>query len=317
MDQSILSSRAVAGMYFAELENPTNAPWIDGISNKFGSNQASEQYPFLGQTPRMREWLGGRVAKGLRSSSLTIVNKHYETTVEIALKDLRRDKTPQLRARMAELAQEGEAHWGTLLSTLLINGPSTECYDGQSFFDTDHSEGDSGSQDNDIGVDISAVPGAGSDNTVTFPNASQMQAAIMKGVAAIMGFKDDRGRPMNSNARQFVVCVPTGLYMPALSALSSVHLAALSQNINPAQLPGFKVDVQLLPELTWTDSFAVFRTDSAIKALIRQEETAPELKVKDETSEFAFDNDAIQLGIDAWRGADYGLWQRACYVTMT
>jgi hypothetical protein len=39
--------------------------------------------------------------------------------------------------------------------------------------------------------------------------------------------------------------------------------------------------------------------------------------MKDESSEYAFDNDAIQIGIDAWRGADYGLWQRACYVTMT
>jgi phage major head subunit gpT-like protein len=50
--------------------------------------------------------------------------------------------------------------------------------------------------------------------------------------------------------------------------------------------------------------------------LIRQNEMDPVLKLKDENSEFAFDNDAIQIGIDAWRGADYGLWQRACYVTM-
>ena len=40
------------------------------------------------------------------------------------------------------------------------------------------------------------------------------------------------------------------------------------------------------------------------------------VKMKDERSEFAFDNDAIQIGIDAWRAADYGRWQRACYVTM-
>jgi hypothetical protein len=42
MDQQILSSRAVLGMYFARLENPVNAGWIDGISNLFGSDQASE-----------------------------------------------------------------------------------------------------------------------------------------------------------------------------------------------------------------------------------------------------------------------------------
>jgi phage major head subunit gpT-like protein len=124
MDQSILSSRAIMGMYFARLENPMAAGWIDGVSNLFGSDQASEQYPFLGQTPRMREWIAGRQAKGLRSSSLTITNKHYEATLEIRLTDLRRDKTPQLQARVAEFADEGDAHWGTLVSTLVQNGPS-------------------------------------------------------------------------------------------------------------------------------------------------------------------------------------------------
>jgi len=316
MDQSILSSRAVLGMYFARLENPMAAGWIDGVSNLFGSDQASEQYPFLGQNPRMREWLGGRQAKGLRGSSLTITNRHYEATLEVALRDLRRDKTPQIQARISEFADEGDAHWGTLVSALIQDGASSVCYDGQFFFDTDHVEGDSGTQDNDISVDISAVPGDNDDNTPTFPNASQMQAAIVKGIAQILSFKDDRGRPMNSNARQFLVTVPVGLYMPALGSLSSIHLAALSANINPSMLPGFKVDVQMLPEITWTDSFAVWRADSPIKGLIRQNEMDPQVKMKDENSEYAFDNDAIQIGIDAWRGADYGLWQRACYVTM-
>jgi phage major head subunit gpT-like protein len=316
MDQSILSSRAVLGMYYAALENPMNAGWIAGTSNLFNSDQASEQYPFLGQVPRMREWIGGRQAKGLLGNSVTIANKHYEATIEIALRDLRRDKTPQLQARMSEFAQEGDAHWGTLLSALILAGTSTVCYDGQYFFDTDHSEGQSGTQDNDISVDISAVPGAGTDNTATFPNAAQMQAAIVKGIAQILSFKDDRGRPMNSNAKRFLVTVPVGLYMPAIASLSAINLAALQQNINPVQAAGLSIDVQMMPELTWTDSFAVWRTDSAIKGLIRQNEMDPKVRLKGEESEFAFDNDAIQIGVDAWRGADYGLWQRACYVTM-
>lgn len=315
MDQSILSSRAIAGMYYARLENPNNAGWIARIANRFTSDQASETYAFLGQTPRMREWIGGRQAKGLRGNSLTISNVHYEATLEIDIPDMRRDKTPQIRARVEEFADEGEAHLGTLLTALLLNGPSTVCYDGQYFFDTDHVEGDSGTQDNDITADISTYDSAR--DVVTNPTAIQMQAAIVKGVAQILSFKDDRGRPMNSNAKNFVVLVPVGLYIPALAAVSDLTTAAMQQNINPNALPvGMRIEVEMLPELTWTDSFAVMRTDSPIKGLILQEETKPELKVKDEQSEFAFDNDAIQLGIDAWRGADYGLWQRACYVTM-
>lgn len=316
MDQSILSSRAVIGMYYARLENPMAAGWINGISNLFGSDQAAETYPFLGQNPRMREWIGGRTAKGLRSNSLTISNKHYESTLEIALRDLRRDKTGQLAARINEFADEGDAHWGTMLSSLIIAAPSTTCYDGQYFFDTDHSEGDSGTQSNDIQVDISALP-AVVHGSVTAPSIEEMQQAIVAAIAQILSFKDDRGRPMNSNAREFLVTVPVGLYIPALAAVSAIATAALQSQQNPNILPpGFRINVEMMPELTWTDSFAVWRTDSPIKGLIRQNEMDAQLKVKDENSEYAFDNDAIQLGIDAWRGADYGLWQRACYVTM-
>ena len=107
------------------------------------------------------------------------------------------------------------------------------------------------------------------------------------------------------------------LWIPAVNSMKVLATAALLNQQLPQLVDGIDVSVQMLPELTWTDSFAVWRTDSPIKGLIRQNETDPVLKVKDENSEFAFDNDAIQLGIDAWRGADYGLWQRACYVTMT
>lgn len=316
MDQSSLSSRAVIGLYYAALENPMRAGWIDGVANLFGSDQASEEYPFLGQNPRMREWIGGRVAKGLRQNTLSIRNRHYEATLEIALRDLRRDKTPQLQARLGEFAEEGDAHWGTLLSTLIQNASAALCYDGQYFFDTDHAEGDSGNQNNDITVDISALP-AQVHGVVAAPSVEEMQQSIVSGIAQIMSFKDDRGRPMNTNAKRFLVTVPVPLFIPASNAMKALATGAMVNQQNPQLVNGISVDVQMMPELTWTDSFAVWRTDGGVKGLIRQNEQDTRLKVKDENSEFCFDNDAIQVGVDAWRGADYGLWQRACYVTMT
>lgn len=316
MDQSILSSRAIMGMYFARLEADPGMGWIDGISNLFSSDQAQEDYKFLGQSPAMVEWIGGRKAKGFSGNGLTIVNKHYEATIEVTKRDLRRDKTPQLQARIAEFADRAQTHWASLLSTLLINAPSTLCYDGQYYFDTDHSEGDSGTQDNDITVDISALP-ALVHGVVTAPSVEEMQQSIIAGIAKILSFKDDKGEPMNENARSFTVIVPVGLYMVAVSAVSTLATAALQQNLNPNLIAGLSVNVQMNARLTWTDSFAIFRTDSPIKGFIRQTEQDVELKAKAEGSEFEFDNDAWQFGIDAWRGVGYGYWQRACYVTMT
>lgn len=315
MDQSLLSSRAIMGMYFARLESDRSGLWLPGVSNLFSSDQASETYNFLGQSPAMREWIGGRQAKGFTGQGVTIINKHYEATLEIAVRDARRDKTPQIQARVAEFADRGVTHWGSLLSDLIIAGESTACYDGQFFFDTDHTEGDSGSQSNDLAITLSGLPVVTA-GTAAAPSMESMQQVILRAIAAILSFKDDRGEPMNEGASDFVVMVPASLYPAALAAVSTMNTAALPNNLNPNLMGQFRVGVQMNTRLTWTTKLAVFRTDSPIKALIRQTETEAELKAKAEGSEFEFDNDAWQFGIDAWRGVGYGYWQRACLVTM-
>lgn len=314
MDQSLLSSRAVVGMYYEALAANAGAAWIDQVSNYFNSDQASEQYAWLGMPPALREWIGGRNAKGFSQNGITIENKHFESTIEIALRDLRRDKTGQIRARMAELAQRGQSHFAALLSTLIVNGPSTVCYDGQYFFDTDHSEGASGNQSNDITTDISALP-ATLHGTVTAPSPEEMQQAILASISQMYTFVDDQGEPINEDAQSFLVMVPVGLSQSALAALSMVRAAAAST----FAIDNFNISLAVNPRLTaagWTDEFVTVRTDGSIKPLIRQEETSPELKVKDESSEFAFDNDAIQVGIDTWRNVGYGRWQGAVLNTL-
>lgn len=314
MDQSVLSSRAVIGMYYEALAAANGIGWIDGVSNYFGSDQASETYPWLGMPPALREWLGGRQAKGMSANSVSITNKHFEATLEIALKDLRRDKTGQIRARLAEFAQRGQSHFASLLSTLIINGPSTVCYDGQFFFDTDHSEGSSGTLDNDIQTDISAVP-AQVHGVVTAPSKEEMLFAITKSISQFFTFKDDQGEPINEDAKSFLVMVPVGLASAAQAALSRT-------NVNGPgifEMDGYNISLAVNPRLTagsWTDEFVTFRTDGSIKPLIRQEEAEPTIKVKDENSDFAFDNDAIQIGIDTWRNVGYGRWQGAVLNTL-
>jgi phage major head subunit gpT-like protein len=155
-DLDLLSSRAITGMYYAALETDPGLVWLDKVSNLFGSDQASETYNFLGQSPGMRQWVGNRQAKGFNGQGITILNTHYEGTIEIAKKDARRDKTGQIRARMGEFAQRGQTHWASLSSTLILNGAASLCYDGQYFFDTDHTEGENTTnQSNSITVTLS------------------------------------------------------------------------------------------------------------------------------------------------------------------
>ena len=320
MDQSGLSSRAIRGFYVRGIEAMSAVSWVEPISNIFDSDQESETYKFLGQTPKMQEWVGSRQAKGFRENGITIVNKKYELTVEVELDDVRRDKTGQIRARIGEMAESGELHWSELLSELIINAESTVCYDGQFFFDTDHSEGDSGSQSNDIDADISDAP-AEVTGSVTNPSVGEFQWSVSKGIANIRSMKDDQGRLMNRMANKFLVMVPTALLPAAQNALNTFVTSAMVNNMNANLVRGTVVDLVDNGDLDiagspWTDKFAIFRTDSHIKPLIRQRETENELQVKAEGSEFEFDNDSWQFGLKANRNVGYGLWQHAVLVTM-
>jgi hypothetical protein len=231
-DLSILSSRAIMGMYFARLEVNPGLAWVNAVSNLFTSDQESETYAFLGQSPAMREWIGGRQAKGLTGTALTIANRHYEATLEIAVRDARRDKTPQIEARVQDFADRSLTHWASLLSALIAAGETTICYEGQYFFDTDHSEGKSGAQSNDISVDISELT-AQLHGTPAAPSIEEFQQTILRGITQIISVKDDQGEPMNESASSFLVMVPASLYMVAVAACSTLTTAALQNNLNP------------------------------------------------------------------------------------
>ncbi len=311
-----LTQRQIIGSFYKALEQDVGAGWIGLISNLFGSDQASEEYAWLGQSPAMREWIGGRLAKGFSENSQIISNRHFEATLEILVRDLRRDKSGQALVRIAELATRSNTHWASLLSTLIINGLTDVCYDGQFYFDTDHEEGDSGAQSNLIDVDISELP-VETAGVVTAPSVAEMQFAIAIGIQTMAGFLDNQAEPMNEMATSFLVMVPVSFMNVALQAVATPAQVAETQSALVALQSQFTVGVAVNTRLAaWTDQFVMFRTDSPIKGLIRQQETTVQMKAKGYGSEFEFDNDAHQYGIDAWRNVGYGYWQNALHITL-
>jgi phage major head subunit gpT-like protein len=313
MGAATLSSRAIIGEFYAALEQDLGLSWIAGASNMFDSNQESETYKWLGMAPSMREWVGSRHAKGFRENGLTIFNKTYEGTLEVLVDEIRRDKTGQVMVRVRELAQRTNSHWAKLLTSLIVAGESSVCYDGQFFFDTDHSEGDSGSQSNDISVDIT---------TTTAPTGGEMETAILKTIETMMGFKDDEGEPINENARQFTVMVPVPFMSAAAAAIGSEVIIDSSTSrtnriLTMGQLGGFQINLAVNARLTWTTKFATFRTDAETRALIRQEEEGVTVDAIAEGSELEFNERKHRYGVKAIRNVGYGYWQRACLVTFT
>ncbi len=299
-----LSSRAIVGRFYRRLEEFAQAAWWTKLAMRFSSNQESETYKWLGMVPQIREWKGGRVVKPLRSQGVTIVNKVWESTIRVDADELRRDKTGQILIRVNEMARRVATHPNKLLTDLALAGTSTNGYDGVPFFGTTHSEGDSGTQSNSISYDIGSA---------TAPSDSELCEGIVRGRAQIVGFKDDQAEPMNESAAEFLVMVPTSFLSSTLTALSSKQVDSTA---NPllGDSP-FRVKWVANPRLTWTDKFAIFRTDGQSRPFIFQEEMPVQVQVLAEGSELEANENQHQYGVKAVHQAGFGFWQDACLVT--
>ncbi len=301
-----LTSRAIIGRFYRRLEEYAKAAWWTRLAMHFASNQQSETYRWLGMVPQVREWVGGRQVRPLRAQGLTIANKTWESTIRIDADEQRRDKTGQIMVRVNEMARRVATHPNKLLTTLMLNGETAACYDGASFFAADHSEGDSGTQSNDIGYDA---------DTPTAPTDTEMHEAIVKAIGQIMAIRDDQGEPMNESARAFMVVVPMPFLPPTLVALSGQTINASSNPLAAGE--PFKVTWVANPRLTWTTKFAVFRTDGPARPFIFQEELPVQVHALAEGSELEVNENQHQYGVKAIHAAGYGFWQDACLVTFS
>jgi len=309
-----ISAREVIGILFQEMENAARASWISRIANEFQSTVAEEVYAGLGMAPAMREWLGGKLAKSFNELSVRIANKDWESTIAVKNKDLRRDKTAQLRLRLGEMADRAVQHEEKLASALILNGTGTTygaCYDTKALFADDHSIGDSGTIDNSIAVSLAGIP-AEVGGTVTSPSPEEFIHCVMQGVKTLRTFKDDQGEPINGSAKSFLVMVPTGLSVAAEYSLTQTLIAPGQSNPLLSSRNSFEVVVN--QRLTWTDKFVVFRTDNRVKPLISQIEYGPLAKALAEGSDHEFKENEQLFSVEKSGNMGYGRFDQAVLV---
>ena len=113
------------------------------VAMRVPSSTASEVYAWLGTFPTMRQWLGDRQIKNIDLKDYTIENLLYESTISVRRTDLEDGRAGIYEPLVSELARMAATKPDSVLFQLLKDGFSTNCYDGQYFFDTDHPVGDS------------------------------------------------------------------------------------------------------------------------------------------------------------------------------
>lgn len=108
------------------------------IAKLVKSNGKSNTYEWLSQFPAFREWVGSRLHKQFKETAYTVVNRKFESTVDVQRTDIEDDNIGQYGTLAESAGQSATDLKNDLVFQALSAGFSAICYDGQFFFDTDH-----------------------------------------------------------------------------------------------------------------------------------------------------------------------------------
>jgi len=270
---------------------------LNAFSMKNPSNKESENYQGLGAVPKVREFKDERQVKRIYGKAYAIYNKKWESTVEVPREDVERDSTGDFMNKVRQMAGKAAQHpWERMMDFIDKGHGNTygTCYDGQYFFDTDHAEGESGSQSNIV--------------TGTGTTIDKVEADFDTAKKQMRQLKDDRGEPFFGDMElngQLGVLVPS--YMEGV----------VDKLFNAREISGTtntkygKAKVYVSNRLTVDDNWYVFVIDSMAKAMIYQLEKAVELmsQVNANSNYDVFMRDKYLFGTYARYELGYGLWQ--------
>ena len=254
------------------------------------SGSGQNDYSWLSRFPRMRKWIGDKTVKALEAFKYTIVNDDWEATVEVDRNDLEDDTIGIYEPQAREAGWSAKQLPDEIDADLKNNSFTNECYDGQYFYDTDHS------------VAGSSVSNKG---TAALSAATTALAIASYGAArtAIMSFKDDEGRPLG--------LIPDLLEVPpALEA--TARLLCENEKLTDESPNPYKGTAEVLvnPRLTSTTAWFLHVTSRPLKPFIYQERKAP-VFVQQTNSEAddVFMRKKFKFGAEARAAGGYGLWQ--------
>jgi phage major head subunit gpT-like protein len=299
---AITSLNALTAKFTQTMETCT--PFWPRICTEITSNGSEEDYGMLGSTPGVREWLGDRVFNELAAGRFQIANREWEDSLKIKRTAIEDDKLGFYFPMMGNLAMEMMYHPDHLVvGDLLLNGDSANCIDGQYFFDTDHSWGDSGVQSNKI-TSIAADPNN--------PTLAEVRTALGKARTAIMRFKNDKGNLFQRNPiidmKGIVAVTPPEMSQTMKDALIPVVIGTTPTSlINPPEV----ISIGQLTDLT---SFYYFYTGAPLKPFVFQKRRPVQYQMKGlDDREFK----DVKMMCDARYAAGFLAWWTAVKVTFS
>lgn len=112
------------------------------IATEVPSRNMTEDYSWIGEFTRLKEWIGERDVKKMSANRYTVTNIKFEGTESIPAEYIEDDNYGLLMPKFQDMGYAAATHPDELIFDLVSKGFTHQCYDGQNFFDTDHPVGD-------------------------------------------------------------------------------------------------------------------------------------------------------------------------------
>lgn len=115
-----------------------SASQYQAITTVVPASTKEQKYAWLGKVPNVREWLGPRSVQNLMSSDYSIKEKALELTLAVDRDDIETDNIGIYGPLFTQMGMSTGSKKDLMVFAQLAAGFTTNCYDGQYFFDTDH-----------------------------------------------------------------------------------------------------------------------------------------------------------------------------------
>ena len=283
---------------FLNLKAAYNKSWEDTepqwpmIAMRVDSMSARNEYKWLSEFPRMREWIGEKILKQFEGFDYTLVNKDWEATIMVDRNDISDDMLG-IYAPQARMAGYSARRFPDELIFALINGGFNNlCYDGKAFFATNHPVG------------AKTVSNKGT-KALSISTLALAKASYGAARTAMRKQVDEEGRPLGVNTTKLLV--PSALEDTARGLMMSERLEDGKVNI-------YKGTAEVIhsPWLTSDTAWFLLDTMQPIKPLIYQERMKPQFVQQTEmASDAVFLRKEYRYGVECRAVGGYGFWQMA------
>lgn len=256
----------------------------DKLAMRIESADLSEDYTWLGNFPKMKEWIGERIIATLKDYGYSIKNKRWEDSISVPRIHIEFDKIGVYVKAIEQMAVNAKQFGGDLVAQMIVSGHLNNCYDGKKFFATDH------------------VVGEGAE-AVTYSNMGSLvlnPTNLLATRAYMMSIKAANGNSLHVDPNVLVIG-PKSLS----KATAAVKKQTLSSGESNDTYEMF--EIVILPEITG-DEWFLLDTKNPVKPFILQVAKDSKFTSSDDDK---FKKDDALFGVDAFMNAGYGLWQFA------